>query len=500
MRFRIKICLLIISATALCVGRVAYSFDLEKSVVELRLKNGMRWLLVQRHQAPVFSGVIMVRVGGADETPGKTGLAHVFEHMAFKGTSKIATRDFAKEKPILDEIEKVGAALTIEQGKPKPDIQKIAALKEKMKELIEEAENYQIKNELWEIMVRNGAADLNAFTSKDVTAYHASMPVSKLELWLSMSSQMIGDPVFREFFTERDVILEERRSGVENDPNGKMAEVILKSSFGKGPYSWPVIGTVEDVSSFTIADARSFHNKHYVASNMVGVLVGDFKIGKAKRLIKKYFSSFLASRMKEDEEVILREGGGEVVFGFDAEPALAVSYHKPTLPNPDEFVFDVMQVLLCDGPTSRLQKRLVYEEKIARVIYCSDSFPGSRLDNLFLIWAEPNRGHETKKLAGEIIKELDRLKDEPISKEELKRVQKKVTASIIYALEQNSGLAIALADFETIFNDWHLLINYPSMVEKVTPRDVEDVAKKYFTKENQTIVIRLRGEKKDEGY
>lgn len=476
----------------------AHAFDLKKNVVEFRLKNGMRWLLVPRLKAPVFSGVVMVRVGGADEVQGKTGLAHVFEHMAFKGGSEIGTRDFAKEKPILDEIEKVGALLTAELSKSEPDSAKIDKLKEKMKVFIEHAKEYQIKNELWEIMVRNGAADLNAYTSKDVTAYHASMPVNKLALWLSMVSKMIGDPVYREFFTERDVILEERRSGIENNPNGKLSEMILKSSFKEGSYSWPVIGTVEDISSFTVADARNFHDKHYTAGNMVGVLVGDFNVKKSKKLIKKYFNSFPASETKKDEQTSQDKGGGEVVFDFDAEPALVMTYHKPTLPNTDEFVFDVIQVLLCDGPTSRLQKRLVYDEKIARVIYCSDSFPGSRFNNLFLVWAEPNRGYKPKLLVKEITKELDRLKSEPISQKELDRVQKKVTAAIIYTLEQNMGLTMALADFETVLNDWNLLIDYPRMIEKVTAQDVEQIAKKYFTKENETIVIRLRGKKKDE--
>jgi predicted Zn-dependent peptidase len=471
----------------------AFAFELAKSVHEIKLQNGMRWLLVERHQAPVFSGVVMVRVGGADEDPDKTGLAHVFEHMAFKGSSEIGTKDFKKEKPILGKIEEIGARLTALQTSEKPDPEEIKKLKEEMTKLSKEAASYQIKNEVWELMVRNGAADLNAYTSKDVTAYHASMPINKLPLWMSVVSQMVSDPVYREFYTERSVILEERRAGVENNPDGKMSEILLESAFQKSPYRWPVIGSVEDVASFTIADARAFHNRYYTAGNMVGVLVGDFSSSRVRTLLEKYFGLIPPSKQKEKDGAYEDKGGGEKKFKFNAGPAVAIAYHKPTLPDPDEFTFDVMEVLLCDGPTSRLEKRLVYDEKAARVIYCSDSFPGSRLNNLFLFWAEPNRSSTPEKIAAKIEEELDRLKTEPVSDEELTRVRKKVMASVLYALEKNMGLAMALADFETIFGDWRLLADYPKKIEQVSASDIMRVANKYFINEGKTTIIREKG-------
>lgn len=492
MQFYMRFINLSVAILLLLAGN-AFGFDLAKNVHEIRLRNGMRWLLVERHQAPVFSGVVMVRVGGADEDPGKTGLAHVFEHMAFKGSSEIGTKDFKKEKPILKKIEKVGDRLTVLEAQEKPDAEEIKKLKEEMARLSREEASYQIKNEVWELMARNGAADLNAYTSKDVTAYHASMPVNKLPLWMSIISQMISDPVYREFYTERSVILEERRAGVENNPNGKLSETLLKTAFEDSPYSWLVIGQEKDVAGFTIADARAFHDRYYTAGNMVGVLVGDFNTARAKTLLEKYFGSIPAPKEKAHARSYESKGGGEKKFKFNAEPAVAIAYHKPTLPNPDEFVFDVMEVLLCDGPTSRLEKRLVYDEKVARVIYCSDSYPGSRLDNLFLFWSEPNRSYSPEKLAAKIEQELDRLKNEPVSEEELMRVRRKVMASILYALEKNMGLAMALADFETIFNDWRLLVDYPKKIEKVTAQDVMRVAKKYFVDEGKTKIIREKG-------
>ncbi len=485
------ICLALILALPLTAG----AFDLEKKVVEYKLANGMRWLLVVRRNAPVFSGVVMIRVGGTDETPGKTGLAHMFEHMAFKGSSRLGTKDFAKEKPILDEIEKTGFELTAEGQKAVPDKKRVASLEERLKILQEEAAGYQIKNQVWEVMVANGASDLNAYTSKDATAYHASMPVERLDLFLDVISQMVNDPVYREFYTERSVILEERRGGVDNDPDGKMSELLVETAFQNGSYHSPVIGSASDVAGLTIADAREFHDRYYVASNMVGALVGDIDIEKAKRLIDKYFGPIPAGIVTK-ERLVLNSGGGTKNFAFDAEPAVVLAYHKPTLPDHTEFVFDVIDVLMCDGPTSRLEKRLVYDEKVARDVSCSNSYPGSRLNNLMLFWMEPNRPHTPEKLTFEVEEELERIKREPISDEELGRVQTKVAAGILYSLEKNLGLAMSLAEFETIFGDWRLLARYPSLVEGVTKEDVMRTANEYFSDKNATKIIRLRGQKK----
>ncbi|MFH1873875.1 MAG: pitrilysin family protein [Pseudomonadota bacterium] len=428
----------LIITLSLALSVQTYAFNLKNKVKEFKLKNGMRWLLVQRNQAPVFSGVVMLRVGGADEEPGKTGLAHMFEHMAFKGSSQLGP------------------------------------------------------NEIWEIMSRNGAADLNAFTSKDVTAYHASMPSNKLGLWLNIMSQIVTEPVFDEFYTERDVVLEERRNSIENNPVGKMLEVLLDKSYNEGPYAWPIIGELSDVSSFTVEDASQFHQKYYVASNMVGVLVGDFNLKQAQELIAKYFEIIPQADVPKMKSFFKSGGSGQHTLKFDAEPALAMSYHKSTLPDPDEFVFDVIEVILCHGPTSRLQKRLVYQEKIASDIYCSNSYPGSRFDNLFLIFAEPTKSHSLTELSQKIKEELNRLKTEPVSEEELERVRNNVAATIIYSMENNDGLAMQLAQFETIFGDWKLLPKYPKKIEQVNIHDIERVAKKYFTDNNLTEVERVK--------
>jgi predicted Zn-dependent peptidase len=307
---------------------------------------------------------------------------------------------------------------------------------------------------------------------------------------------MVSDPAYREFYTERSVILEERRGGVDNDPDGKMSEILVESAFKNGPYHWPVIGSVKDVAGLTMADAKAFHDRFYVANNMVGVLVGDIDLGEAKKLISKYFSGIPSSAELPKEKNYANKGGVKEEFSFNAEPAVAMAYHKPTLPDPTEFVFDVINVLLCDGPTSRLEKRLIYDERIASDVSCSDSYPGSRLNNLMLIWMEPNRGHTNEELVAEVGQELDRLKREPISDEELERVRTRVKADMLYGLEKNMGLALSLAEFETVFGDWRLLAKYPKLVDAVSKEDIMRIANEYFEPGDLVEVLRVRGTKK----
>ncbi len=472
----------------------AHSFDLKAQVTEFKLKNGMKWLIVTRKQAPVFSGIIMVRVGGADEEMGKTGLAHMFEHMAFKGSSRIGTHDWSKEKPVLDEIEKIGTRLTALRTSKSADKKEMANLLNKMKALKRQAMSYQIKNEVWEILMRNGAKELNAYTSKDITAYHASMPAECLELWARVTAEMIFDPAFRDFYTERSVVEEERRTGVENDPEGALTEKLLSSAYNAGPYSWMTHGFKNDLEGLAIEDARQFHTEHYVPSNIVGVIVGDIRPSNVKRVIKRVFDGY-PKRPEPKQPRTAGQSSGDVYvrMRFDAEPAIAIAFHKPTLPDKSEYIFDVIAALLCDGRSSRLEKRLIYDERLAKDVYCSVGFPGSRFDNLFLIWIEPIKGVSLGKILDAVHSEISQFRKTDVSAEDLSRVHKQVTSSIMFALDSNENLAEALARFQSIFGDWRLLADYPSNIAHVNAADVQSIAQKYLVKDNRVIVERLKG-------
>ena len=472
---------------------LASGYDLARQVKSFTLKNGMKWIVVTRSQAPVFSGVIMVRVGGADEETGKTGLAHMFEHMAFKGSEKLGTKNYNKEKLILDNIERTGAELTKEKKTARPDRAKIKKLSAKMQVLDKEAAKYQAKNEVWEVLSRNGAKGVNAYTSKDVTAFYSSMPANRIDLWARVMSEMIFSPALREFYTERDVVQEERRMGVESDPDGALSEKLLSSAFKNGPYHWSTIGYEEDIEGLTIADARAFHKRYYVPANMVGVIVGDISVGKAKRVARKVFGGIPTGEVPQAPSSSGEHAKGiNKTLHFKSEPSLAIAYHKPTLPNPVEYTFDVITSLLCYGRTSRLQKELVYKKKIAKDIYCTDSYPGSRLDNLLLIWIDPLKSHSPAKNLRATETVIADLRKHPVSQKELEKVRKRVTVAALMSLDDNLTLARGLAQFQTVFGDWKLLANYPEHISAVTAADVMNIARKYLKPSDRIVVERVR--------
>jgi len=487
-------CLIFVTLlVCISIPDTVFSYDLEDRVREFTLKNGMRWLLVKRPGAPVFSGAIMVRVGGADEVPGKTGIAHMFEHMAFKGSDRLGTKNFEKEKIILDEIEKLGEMREVLEKEKRPDRRKIEEISRNMAVLEKKADRYRAKNEIWEVLMRNGAEGMNAYTAKDLTAFFASMPANRLELWARVFAEMIFEPSYREFYVERNVVVDERRSLTENNPDGEMGERILPAAFRNGPYHWSTIGFMEDINDLTIRDAREFHNRYYVASNMVGVLVGDISIGKAKRIIRKVFGEYPKVRRPASPS-----SGGQPRrdvkkrFYFDAEPSLAIAYHKPTLPDPAEYTFDVITELMCEGRSSRLKKLLVYEKRMVQSLYCTDGYPGSRLDNLFLIWIDPMNGYSLKTVLKATTDQLNLLRSNPVSEAELERVRKQVTSSMLFALDNNMTLARALGRFETIFDDWRILAKYPERIADVTAGDIMSVATKYMKPQDRIVVERLR--------
>jgi predicted Zn-dependent peptidase len=471
------------------------AFDLKSKVHEFQLRNGMKWLVVQKRGAPVFSGVVMLKVGGSDEAAGKTGLAHVFEHMAFKGSARLGTSDYEKEKAILAEIESLGQRreemkAAGARGKEIDEItRQISALEKK-------ADGFRVKNEIWDVMLRNGARDMNAYTAKDMTAFFASMPSNRLRLFASVLAEMVFEPSFREFYIERDVIADERRLYTDNNPNGELAEQILSAAYKDGPYHWSTIGFMDDITRLTIADAREFHRQHYVPSNMTGVIVGDVSASEVKKAMEETFGRYPASKPAEPP----RSAGTPLegltkAFTSDAEPSLVIAYHKPTLPDKSEYAFDVITDLLCEGSSSRLKKKFVYEKRMIQDIECSDSYPGSRLDNLFLLWIEPMKGYSMEAVAEAVTEEIDELAKEPVSEEELMRVRKQVTSSLMLGIDDNMSLAQALAKFQTIFGDWTLLADYPRRVSEMGPGDVMSIAKRYLSRDERIVVMRRKGKK-----
>jgi len=460
--------------------------DLRDRVRRLTLDNGLRVLLLKRGVAPVFSVQIKVTVGGIEEEPGTSGLAHFFEHMAFKGTEQIGTLDYGKEKPILDELEIIGTQVSelrrASQGTLKDEDPKLKPLLDKLADLQNQAAAFANKNEFVEIFQRNGGADLNASTSNDYTTYYVSLPANKLELWAYLESTRLRDRVLREFFSEIAVVREERRMRYDNSPDGLLYEALNNTAFSKSPYRVPVIGYANDIPLYTPAVARAFYKKYYVPARMVISMVGNFDVDQAETLIRKYFSRLPKGENPIDDfpKEKLEDYPRTVTIKGKEKSRFYLAYHRPAHPDPDDIIMDVAQSVLCEGRTSRLYKRLVLQEKKVASVDCYASIPGARLDSLFTFYAIPLAEHTNQEIAADIRLEVKKLMEEGPDDKELQIVKNNFDADLIYSLDSNEGLASKLAFYESLTGDWQYLYELQKRIHSITAADVQRVLKTYF--------------------
>jgi len=459
-------------------------------VVEHTLSNGLRVLMVERHQVPTISFRIVYKVGAANEVNGITGVAHLYEHMAFKGTQTIGTRDYAAEKKVLDRIEQVYTALTEEKNKGEDAHPKrLAELAAQFEALQTEAQQWVVPNELSELYDRNGASGFNASTGNDLTTYLVSFPANRLPLWIAIEADRMAHPVMREFYKERDVVLEERRRSVETNPSGKLYEDFLFTAFAAHPYGYPILGWPSDVGNLSATETEGFFKTYYGPSNTVIAMVGDFKAKAVIPLLEAAFGKISTGPPPPPVVTVEPPQRGErrVEVEDEANPQLLIGFHKPNLHHPDDPVFDVIDALLSMGRTSRLYKKLVVEKKIALSVSAAGGSPGARFANLFTVSATPRAPHTTAELETAIYAELDRLKVEAPTQQELDKVITNIDASLVRSLRSNSGLAGQLAYFEGVAGDWRYVLRNRDAIAKVTAADVMRVAKKTFVKKNRTV-------------
>lgn len=463
--------------------------SLAEQVQELKLANGMTWLVVERPDAPVFTGFVRVRVGGADEAPGQTGLAHLFEHMAFKGTPRLGAKDWAAEQPLLEALEQVGDRLAeLKRRGGKDD-----ALEKRFAELQKQHNALFDENALARLYQENGGVGLNATTDKDMTSYFVSLPKNRLELWLTVEAQRFAAPVLRDFYTERSVVQEERLRSIDTNPAGALYEELMQLSFVSSPYRWPTVGYAGDLAAMKQADARVFFDRHYVASNAVGCIVGDVKMAEVAPLLEKTFGALPAAPRPAEpvftEPVSRAQRRSQLTF--DAAPRIYFAFRKPAPPAHDDAIFDVLDVLLSDGSTGRLQKRLVFDERLAQGVGVFTG-PGIRLDNLFIIAVTPLAGVTFEKIEAAVMSELSKLGDEGPTGRELQKVRNRVSADLARAIDSNAGLARALSRAQLLIGDWRYVIELPKEIDAITPAEVQGAAKKYFVKENSVVVTMVR--------
>jgi len=482
-------------AIAMILASSALAQDLnafEKRVTVKKLPNGLTLLVCERPEAPVFSFFTLVDAGSAQDPMRQTGLAHMFEHMAFKGTDKIGTTNYAAERPALEKVESTYAAYIAERDKRVgQDTAKLQQLEKAWKDAVSEANQFVVPNAFGKIVEQNGGEDMNAFTSYDETGYHYSLPENRFELWAYLESERFLHPVMREFYKERDVVIEERRMRVDSNPFGRLLEQFTTIAFSAHPYHRPTVGWMSDLNHFSATDAQAFFDKFYVPSNMVIAVAGDIKPAQALPIMEKYFGQ-LPSRPHPSAATTQeppQNSERRVVLKETSQPIYIEGYHRPDYLSKDDAVFDAISDLMSEGRTSRLYRALVRDKRIASFSEGLTGYPGTKYPHLFAFIAVPLPGHKPEEMAAAIHEEIDRLKKEDISDDELKMIKSRAKANLLRGLADNEGLATELATYQTRFGDWRELFRSVDRIEQVSKADIRRVANEVFTNTNRTVGI-----------
>ncbi len=459
-----------------------------KKVTEFSLENGMKFIVLERHEAPVVSFITYADVGGANEPDGKTGVAHFLEHLAFKGTTRIGTKDYKTEKPLLQRLEKLSEQIKTAKAAGKET--EATKLKAEFDQIETEAANLVVPNEFGTIVQKEGGVGLNATTSTDATRYFYSFPSNKLELWMSLESERFLEPVLnREFYKEQQVILEERRLRTDNSPIGQMVEVFLDKAYQVHPYRRPVIGYNQELRNLTPTDIKDFFNTHYVPSNLTIAIVGDVNPAKVKDLAQTYFGRYQAKPKPKDVEVIEppQTASKEFSLQLNTQPWYLEGYHRPAMKHPDHVVYELIGDILSNGRTSRLYKSLIEQKQLALNAQGFSGFPGDKYPNLMLFYAMTAPGHTVEEVAGALRQEIDRLKTEPVSQKELDRVKTQAKAGLLNSLDSNNGMASLLVEYQVKTGSWRNLFKEIDAINKVTAADIQRVAQATFRPENRTV-------------
>ena len=433
----------LLGGSAAARGQNLASF--EKRTTVKTLANGLTVIICERPEAPVFSFFTHVDAGGAQEVPGITGLAHMFEHMAFKGTDRIGTTDYEAEKKALLEGRRhlPGLRRGAPAGRSAATRRRSPRRRRPGKTPRRPADKYIVKNEFDEIIDREGGVGVNAFTNSDETGYHYSMPSNRLELWAYLESERFARPVFREFYKERDVVTEERRMRTDSNPIGRLVEQFLAAAYQAHPYHQPVVGYASDLKSFSATDAAAFFARYYVPSDMVVAVVGDVKASEALPIIEKYFGRIPKGTKPEPLRTVepAQIAEKEVVLYDPSQPFYIEGYHKPGATDPDDAVYEVIGDLMTSGRTSRLYRALVRDKKVAVASAGFNGFPGRKYPNLFVFFGIPTPEKTNADVRDAIRAEIERIKTEDVTDADLAMVKTRAKAELIRQLNDNAGLA-----------------------------------------------------------
>jgi predicted Zn-dependent peptidase len=476
------------------------------AVEEMALPNGMRFLLFERHESPTIAAGWVAHVGSVNEREGITGLSHLFEHMMFKGTHAIGTKDIQADLAIIAEQEQLREQMRAELkqmrarlrkgeiddiAQPEARTPRYQELEKQFDALVLKQRETIVKDEMDQIYTRNGAEGLNAFTNEDMTAYFVRIPANRLELWAWLESDRLVNPVFREFYSERDVVYEERRLRTESTPLGKYDEAFSALFWEAHPYKWPVVGWPSDLPSITKEQADAYFGIHYAPGNLTGVLVGDFKAAEARPLIERYFGRIPRGKTEPPEVVTLEPKQiGEKRYEASAEtsPTVRIWWHGVPFVHRDMPALDLLSDILA-GRSGRLYKGLILGRQVAN--QAQASIEPRKYAGIFQVECVVKEGQLPSAVVTAIDEEIEALQKEPVPERELQKVKNQFKANAYRQLASPFGIAVRLMVFDGL-GDWTQINTAAERADAVSAADIQRVAKAYLVKENRTVGIFLR--------
>jgi predicted Zn-dependent peptidase len=477
-------------------------------VQELTLPNGMKWLLFENHDSPTVAAGWTARVGSANERPGITGISHFFEHMMFKGTRVIGTKDAEADLKLIEEQEKIRDQMRAEMAvmrerlrrgeiddlqKPESKTARYQELERRFDEVVQKQRETIIKDQMDQIYTKNGGEFMNAFTGEDQTVYYVRVPSNKLELWAWLESDRLLNPVFREFYSERDVVFEERRLRTESTPLGKFDEDFNALFWEAHPYQWPVVGWASDIPMYTLAQAKDYFATYYAPNNLTGALVGDFKIADVRPLLERYFGRVPRGTVEPPPVVTLEPKQlAERRFNAEAEtsPTVRILWKGVPFVHKDEDALDLLTDIL-SGRTGRLYKGLVLGRQVANE--ASASVDPRKYAGIVEVECVVKDGKDPAAAEQAVYEEVERLQKELVPADELQKVKNQAKANAFRRLASPLSIAIQLLVYDGR-GDWRYINTYPEKTDAVTAEDLQRVAKDYLTKESRTVGVFLRKE------
>jgi predicted Zn-dependent peptidase len=478
------------------------------AVEEHTLANGMKWLLYEQHDSPTVAAGWTARVGSVNERPGITGISHFFEHMMFKGTKTIGTKNIDEDLRLIDEQEKIREGMRAEMEVMRErlrrgeidDLQKPESWTERYRELdkqfdalVQKQRETIVKDQLEQLYTSNGGEFLNAFTNEDHTAYFVRVPANKLELWAWLESDRLLNPVFREFYSERDVVFEERRLRTESTPLGKYDEELNALFWEASSYKWPVVGWASDIPMYTLAQAKQYFATYYAPNNITGVLAGDFKAAEVKPLLERYFGRIPRGTVEPPPVVTLEPKQlGEKRYDAEAEtsPTVRIWWKGVPFVHRDGPALDVLADVL-SGRTGRLYKGLVRGRQVANE--AAASHDQKRYGGAFEVEVTVKDGREPAAAEAAVYEEIEELQTQPLPPEELQKEKNQEKANAFRRLSNPTFIMFQLLVYDAL-GDWKTINAYADRVDSVTADDVQRVAKAYLTKENRTVATFVRKE------